>query len=355
MLKKLTKYYLILNLFIGCYLFFSLAGCEDSKDKLKTKVDFQIDNVHENGPLTVHVRLEKNNITIAQTVLLELQATIQSEFQVLMPKIDKIFENFGIVDWQKLGNKLDENNNIITSYRYKLEPFLSGNFLIPAFTFEFYDANSTDDKKYELLTEPIDIEVTSLLSDQRSELVIADIEDVVRIPKKPVNWWIWLIVLAALASAVTIWHYIRQKRSAELIRILKPAHQIAFDRLRELVKQDLVNKGQIKLFYEIINNILRHYIEHRFELRAPERTTEEFLFELQFNDSLAASDKNSLAKFLKHCDLVKFANASPATQQIQQTFDLVKEFIEKTKSDDRQIDVTDTVRIETEQPVEIGN
>ena len=40
------------------------------------------------------------------------------------------------------------------------------------------------------------------------------------------------------------------------------------------------NKGRIKEFYERISNILRHYIEHRFDLHAPERTTEEFLYEL---------------------------------------------------------------------------
>ncbi|MHC4520670.1 MAG: hypothetical protein ACYTAS_18930, partial [Planctomycetota bacterium] len=127
-------------------------------------------------------------------------------------------------------------------------------------------------------------------------------------------------------------------------------HEIAYARLRILVAEDLVEAGRIKEFYERISGILRHYIEDRFDLHAPERTTEEFLSELQRTDVLAVSDKEVLAEFLTHCDLVKFARHAPTTEQIQRTFDLVKDFIERTKSELHQVDVTDSV--ETETPVQ---
>jgi hypothetical protein len=41
---------------------------------------------------------------------------------------------------------------------------------------------------------------------------------------------------------------------------------------------------------------------------------------------------------------VKFAEHRPTAGQIQRTFDLVKECIEKTKSDKRRIDVTDSMK-----------
>jgi hypothetical protein len=285
-------------------------------------------------------------------VILELEAAIEPSYELRMPKVDRVLENFGIVDWDNLGNKLDENNNIVSTYRYRLEPFLSGNYAIPAFTFEFNDANGIEENKYELTTEPIDIEVTSLLGEQRSELVIADIEDVVEMPKEVSYWWIWVIGPICLITAIGTWFYLRRKRHAKLIRIFKPAHEIAYERLRVLVKDDLITAGEIKEFYERISNILRHYIEHRFELRAPERTTEEFLIELQWTDVLSAPDKETIGEFLRHCDLVKFAKYNPTNEQIQQTFDLVKDFIEKTKSDERRIDITDNVV--AEETVEAG-
>lgn len=336
-----------------CGVLLVCAGCGKSPDGGGKESEFEIDKNFERGPLTVHVRADKATITIAETVVLELEATLEPGYEVQMPKVDKVLENFGIVDWDSLGDKLDEKGNVVSTYQYRLEPFLSGTYSIPAFTFAFHDVNSPEDKKYELTTEPFDIEVTSLLGEQRAELQIDDIEDVVEIPQEPSFLWAWALGAVALTGAAGVWLYLRRKRVKELVRIFKPAHEIAYERLRALVKENLVGAGKIKEFYERISDILRHYIEHRFSLRAPERTTEEFLFELAGTDVLSESDKESLGQFLQHCDLVKFARHEPATEQIQETFDLVKDFIEKTKSDERKVDITDMVV--SEETTEIGS
>jgi hypothetical protein len=268
-----------------------------------------------------------------------------------MPKVDKVLDNFGIVDWQNLGNRLDANNNVVSTYRYRLEPFLSGKFAIPSFTFEFRDFNEQAGKTYELTTEPVDIEVTSLLGEQRGKLSIADIEDVVDMPAKTFLWWL-LPAAAVVGGAVALCLYLRRKKTMAAVRIFKPAHEIAYARLQLLIQRDLIKAGKVKEFYEAISDILRHYIEDRFELRAPERTTEEFLFEIRNTGVLSESDRKALTEFLTHCDLVKFAKHSPTDEQIQHTIDLAKNFIEQTKSVEKQIDVTD--RVETSQPVRAG-
>jgi len=342
----------LLITFTACALIFGCAGCEKDAQRSGDTKEFEIDKPYEQGPLSVHVRLDKDKINIAETVLLEFEAAIEPGYEVQMPKVEQVYENFGIVDWDNPGDRLDENNNVVRSYQYRLEPFVSGNFSIPAFTFEFRDVNSVEEKKYELTTEPIEVEVTSLLGEQRENLTIADIEDVVEMPEKASLWWVWAIGAIAIIGAGS-WLYLRRKRYTELVRIFKPAHEIAYERLKALVADDLINAGKIKEFYERISDILRHYIEHRFELRAPERTTEEFLTELAVTDVLAESDKELLGEFLEHCDLVKFAKHEPAAKQIQQTFDSVKDFIEKTKSEERKIDVTEAVK--TEETVEVGS
>jgi len=329
------------------------TGCGKSPGGKAEKVKFEIDKDYERGPLTVHVRVDKAKITIAETITLELQAAIEPGYEVQMPKVDKVLESFGIVDWDNLGDKLDPNNRVVSTYRYRLEPFLSGTYPIPAFTFEFHDVNSPEDKKYELTTEPIDIEVTSLLGEQRAELKIEDIEGVVDMPRPKSFAWIWIVGVIVLAAAIGFWLYLRGKRIKELVRIFKPAHELAYERLRVLINEDLISAGRIKEFYERISDILRHYIEHRFNLRAPERTTEEFLAELAKTDVLPGAEKQRLGEFLRHCDLVKFAKHNPTTEQIQETFNLVKDFIEKTKSDERKVDVTDMVG--SEDTVTIGS
>ncbi len=353
MTKNSGKNVFLLFILCGLGLLVLCSGCNKSADDKSKQTEFEIDEDFERGPLTVHVRADKAKMTIAGTLLLEFEATIEPGYEVHMPKVDAMLENFGIVDWENLGDRLDPNNNVVSRYQYRLEPFLSGNYSLPAFTFEFYDVNSPEEKKYELTTEPVDIEVTSLLGEQRAELEIADIEDVVAMPKETSYWWIWLLVVAAAGAGFVFWLYLRHKKAEKFIRIFKPAHEIAYDRLRALVDEDLVGAGKIKEFYERISDILRHYIEHRFNLRAPERTTEEFLFELAGSNVLMPSDKEDLGEFLRHCDLVKFAKHNPTNEQIQKTFDLVKQFIDKTKSQERKIDVTNMVA--AEQTAQIGS
>ena len=328
------------------------VGCKKGSGDTGTDTQFEIDKVYERGPLTAHVRVDKSSITIAQTCLLELQATIEGNYQVQMPGVNEVLRHFGIVDWRNIGDRLDANDNVVRTYQYRLEPFLSGKYEMPVFSFVFSDVNDPN-KTYVLETEPIEIEVTSLLGEDREGLVIADIEDVVEVRSEASLVWIWISAGVGIVVAAGGWFFLRSKRSVSLIRIFKPAHEIAYERLRKLVERDLIKSEQIKQFYEQISNILRHYIEDRFDLRAPERTTEEFLIELQSSDALVESDKKDLVEFLGHCDLVKFARHRPGTEQIQQTFDLVKNFIEKTKSDERKVDVTDDVTVN--ETVEVGS
>jgi len=347
--KHYKKLFCVYVLFV-CSLLLVGTGCEKTTDNKGQSKEFEIDKDYQRGPLTIHVRVDKAKVTIAETILLELEANIEPGFEAQMPKVDKVLENFGIVDWDNLGEKLDKNNNVVSRYRYRLEPFLSGTFPIPAFTFQFTDVNSPEEKIHELTTELIDIEVTSLLGEQRADLKIADIEGVVNVPAKPSYWWVWLLVSVGIIVAVIFWFYRRGQQVKELVRIFKPAHEIAYERLRSLIEQDLVKAGKIKEFYERISDILRHYIEYRFNLKAPERTTEEFLVELASANVLGKQDGERLAEFLQHCDLVKFAKYDPTTEQIQKTFDLVKDFIETTKSDEKKIDVTE---IESEKVMEV--
>ena len=95
--------------------------------------------------------------------------------------------------------------------------------------------------------------------------------------------------------------------------------------------ENLPEQQRIKEFYSRISDILRHYIENRFGLHAPEQTTEEFLGALSVTRTLTPPQKELLKAFLKHCDLVKFAEHIPGDEDIQRTFDSCKHFILETR------------------------
>ena len=78
---------------------------------------------------------------------------------------------------------------------------------------------------------------------------------------------------------------------------------------------------------------MRRYLEDRFELRAPELTTEEFLASVGESPDLSREHQVLLREFLRQADLVKFAGVRPAADDIQQSVDAARQFLEETKQE----------------------
>ena len=72
-------------------------------------------------------------------------------------------------------------------------------------------------------------------------------------------------------------------------------------------------------------------MEERFDLHAPERTTEEFLAELQGSYVLTASQKETLADFLMRCDLVKFARYEPVQVELEALHKAAERLVNETE------------------------
>jgi hypothetical protein len=150
--------------------------------------------------------------------------------------------------------------------------------------------------------------------------------------------WMWFAGIGGclVIAGTGAFFLIRKRRIVADIRaeVYLSPHERAYQELERLIAQDLIEKGEIKPFYQEISLILRRYIENRFGIHAPELTTEEFLEGLKTDTIFPAAYQNLLKNFLTHCDLVKFAAHQPTTEDIQNTFDSCKKFIEETKTRD---------------------
>ena len=213
-----------------------------------------------------------------------------------------------------------------------MEPFLSGDYKIPPVKVLFWEKNRKQDKVYNISSKEILIKVNSILKEKSEKLTIKDIT----LPIAPARKADWLVYVFSIWGGIVLiiciiayWQY--RKNAKEYIAPKIPAHEIAFEKIRILLEEKLIENKQIKLFYNKISNILRHYIEDRFNLSAPEQTTEEFLRDLESSNVLNKEYKLILKEFLSHCDLVKFAKHEPSNEKIQKTFDTCKNFISTTK------------------------
>jgi len=155
---------------------------------------------------------------------------------------------------------------------------------------------------------------------------LRDIKPPVEIPS---GWeWVWLglAMLIAAAAAFLAWRY-WQKRKAQIPAIPSvPAHVRAKQRL----EQALALLSQPKPFCILVSDTIRVYLEERFDFHAPERTTEEFLYELQDTNLLLPDQKESLGDFLRRCDLVKFARYEPAEPELHGLHESALRLVEET-------------------------
>ena len=142
-------------------------------------------------------------------------------------------------------------------------------------------------------------------------------------------WWLLVAVATLVIVGVIAWFVRRQlaKRSAELAPPPPPPpHVVAWDRLQRAL--GLIHEAD--RFCVEVSLIIRDYLEQRFDLHAPDRTTEEFLFELQSSQRLAEVHKQLLADFLGACDMVKFAKSSPDEIAILKISTLARQIVAET-------------------------
>ncbi len=141
--------------------------------------------------------------------------------------------------------------------------------------------------------------------------------------------WLWwtLLALALAIAAFLYWRWRQQKKATAPTRPPVPAHIRAKQKLAEAMA--LIN--QPKPFCTLVSDTVRYYLEERFDIHAPERTTEEFLRELQSTNLLLKDQKESLGTFLASCDLVKFAKYEPGVTELQGLHDSALRLVEETE------------------------
>jgi hypothetical protein len=168
---------------------------------------------------------------------------------------------------------------------------------------------------------------SQFLPDAASTNRLRDIKPPVEIPS---GWeWVWwMLGVLAVAALVILARRWWQKRQAQVLLVPPvPAHVRAKQKLQEA----LALIAQPKPFCTAVSDTARWYLEERFNFRAPERTTEEFLHEVRGTNLLLPDQKETLGEFLKRCDLVKFAKYEPGEPELRDLYDAALCLIKETE------------------------
>ena len=155
---------------------------------------------------------------------------------------------------------------------------------------------------------------------------IHDIKGLVPVP----HTGLWLSLLGLVLALVIGWIWWRNRRrsagvSAPVVPPPTPL-EVALAALQALRLTNL----PVEEFYTQLSAIVRQYLENQLHLRAPERTTEEFLFELAQGSRLSEEHKNLLGAFLQEADLVKFARHRPGPADMDRAFGAAEKFVRES-------------------------
>src|SRR5688572_26479462 len=145
-----------------------------------------------------------------------------------------------------------------------------------------------------------------------------------------IDWWLVAAIGGGLLLLWLIVRHFRKTRGARAqARAAKQAYRDALEELKRLFA--LVDREESRPYAIESSAIIRRYIEARFELSAPRRSTEEFLVEVQQSPKLTPAHQASLREYLRICDLLKFARTLANRTELTQLHEAAIAFVKETR------------------------
>ncbi len=113
-------------------------------------------------------------------------------------------------------------------------------------------------------------------------------------------------------------------------KVVIPSDIIALNELAILKDKKLWESGKLKQYHSEISEILRAYLEERFQILALELPTYDILQNLK-NRNLQKEDLIMLTTILQRADLAKYAKSKPTDSDNNESMDLSIYFVKNTK------------------------
>ena len=285
--------------------------------------------------VTVEARIDTNVMLIGDQTRVWLEAQFPDSLIVSFPAFsDTLIKNLEILDISPIDTTLADNGYKL-SQSYLVTSFDSGFYIIPPsdFVLCFPKAGLIDT----LHTLPLYFQVWTMPLDTVNRESIADIKKPMEAPLTlqevlPFAGAGFGILLLAFIAYLLFMRFVRKK--PVLIKSEKPkepAHLIALRNLDLLSNEKLWQKGLVKEYYSQLTDVVRTYIEDRFEIPAMESTTDQIIESFRKEASLERELKDGLFDLLVRADFVKFAKATTLANENEQSLRFAYSFVDKTK------------------------
>jgi len=284
----------------------------------------------EESLISVESHVDRATITIGDRILYTLTVKTDPGVKLEPLALGSNLGAFEVKDYKIYDPEKTKDGKIINKSEYIITTFTTGEYVIPPIAINYIDAKG---EKKQIQSEPLFILVKSVGTTE------SDKEDI-RGLKPPIEikgaYWGYLLILPILALLATGgFLYYRQKSKAIAFpkipeELKKPAWEVALLELENLKNSDLLERGEIKKYYIILSDIIRKYLERRYQITALDRTTQEVKGELK-RVKAEAEVTDLVYGFLSACDLVKFAKYIPLKEEIEKDWNQAYTIVSITK------------------------
>lgn len=236
-----------------------------------------------------------------------------------------------------IPNQIEDSLEIISSkidtIEKKGKKYLNFTFRLTSFVVGKHQILNKNGRSFgfEVVPFPIDttkIEIKDIKPNQKEPFKISEI--------MPIIIWVLIGIVLIIASyfGIKIWKKYRKTNIKELFIKPKqklPAHVIAINSFEELRLKRLYENGKVKEYFSEISDILRQYLDNRYNIRALEMTTDEIFMEIKEKAIINDESFSLLEYILKYSDLVKFAKYIPDSFVSNKCLKDSFEFVNQTK------------------------
>jgi len=283
--------------------------------------------------ISLEAKLDSAHLLMGKVTSLNVKLVKDADIkgELLVP-IDTIAEKVEIAgalepDTTDLGNGIQEIKQKII-----LQSFDSGLYTLNPVIFITENGDTVISNRSVLKVNPVNVDTLSNIHDyadvQKGETKFFDF-----LPDFITDYGIWIMiaVLVIVAGIIVYFKYIKKGRIPLIPhKKLEPPYEQAIKRLNALRSRQLCEQGQEKEFYTSLTDILRDYIDRRFNINAMEMTSTQILNALEQNEA-TRMPRRHMQQLLEIADFVKFAKVRPMPDDNVRAFQNALQFVEDTK------------------------
>lgn len=281
--------------------------------------------------LVVSATIDSTTLYIGDQTDLHLRATCEASLQVQMPLLEEqLIPGIEIVDRTMIDTTILKDGRVQYNQYLTLTSFADSLFYIAPLP--FVSGHDT------VWSEPLTLNVVQPFEMDSTDLAITDIKGIY---KAPIWWWgilRWVLLAIAIAGigigGYYLITYLKKRTSHEEVAAaaepLRPAEEVALEKLDIIREQKIWQTGQVKEYHTQLTDVVREYIDRRFEVNSTEQTSDETLRAMRQPLKEQKDLYEQLRKMLTLADLVKFAKWTTTPDENELSLRSAYAFVKET-------------------------